>query len=130
MIHDPATFFIQLVALVTQYRTALLFLVCVGLGAAGAWLIAGMAFRERLLDIPNERSSHTVPTPRGAGVGILAAFIVAGLTLRIPTTFLFAAILISCHQLIWRLFPDLGDIASRHPGSLDPHSPFSRCCPV
>jgi Fuc2NAc and GlcNAc transferase len=95
MIHDLTTFFVLLVELVAQYRTALLFLGCAGLGVVGAWLIAGMSFRERLLDTPNERSSHTVPTPRGGGVGILAAFIMAGLTLRIPTTFLFAAILIS-----------------------------------
>jgi Fuc2NAc and GlcNAc transferase len=95
MIHDLTTFFVRLVELVAQYRTTLLFSACAGLGAVGSWLIAGMAFRERLLDIPTERSSHTVPTPRGAGIGILAAFIMAGLTLRIPTTFLFAAILIS-----------------------------------
>jgi Fuc2NAc and GlcNAc transferase len=95
MIHDLTTFFVRMVELVAQYRTTLLFLACAGLGAVGAWLVAGMAFRERLLDVPTERSSHTVPTPRGAGIGILAAFIVAGLTLRIPTTFLFAAILIS-----------------------------------
>jgi Fuc2NAc and GlcNAc transferase len=95
MIHDLTTFFVQLVELVAQYRTALLFFSCAGLGAAGAWLIAGMPFRERLLDTPNERSSHTIPTPRGGGVGILAAFILAGITLQIPTTLLFAAILIS-----------------------------------
>ncbi|MBN2438771.1 MAG: glycosyltransferase family 4 protein [Deltaproteobacteria bacterium] len=95
MIHDLTTFFVQLVELIAQYRTPLLFLACAGLGAAGAWFIAGLPFRERLLDTPNERSSHAIPTPRGAGVGILAAFILAGLTLRIPTTFLFAAILIS-----------------------------------
>jgi Fuc2NAc and GlcNAc transferase len=95
MIHDLTTFFVRLVELVAQYRTTLLFSACAGLGAVGAWLIAGMAFRERLLDVPNGRSSHTVPTPRGAGIGILAAFIMAGLTLRISTTFLFAAILIS-----------------------------------
>jgi Fuc2NAc and GlcNAc transferase len=95
MMKDLTLLFSHLVALVAEYRTALLFFACTGLGAAGAWLIAGMAFREHLLDAPNERSSHTVPTPRGGGVGILAAFIVAGLTLRIPTTFLFAAILIS-----------------------------------
>jgi len=95
MIYDLTTLFVQLVELVAQYRIALLFFSCAGLGAVGAWLIAGMPFRERLLDTPNERSSHTIPTPRGGGVGILAAFIMAGLTLRIPTTFLFAAILIS-----------------------------------
>jgi len=95
MIPDLTIVFVKLVEMVAQYRTALLFISCVGLGAGGAWLIASMPFRESLLDTPNERSSHAVPTPRGAGVGILAAFILAGLTLRIPTTFLFAAILIS-----------------------------------
>jgi Fuc2NAc and GlcNAc transferase len=95
MMNDLTSLFNHLIELVAEYRTTLLFLACAGLGAAGAWLIAGMDFRERLLDTPNERSSHTVPTPRGGGVGILAAFIMAGLTLRIPTTFLFAAILIS-----------------------------------
>jgi Fuc2NAc and GlcNAc transferase len=95
MIHDLTIFFVQLVELVAQHRTTLLFFACLGLGAAGAWLVAGVPFRTRLLDTPNERSSHTIPTPRGGGVGILAAFIMAGLTLRIPTTFLFAAILIS-----------------------------------
>ena len=95
MMNDLTVLFTQLVALVAEYRTPLLFFACAGLGAAGAWLIAGIAFREHLLDTPNERSSHSVPTPRGGGVGILAAFIMAGLTLRIPTTFLFAAILIS-----------------------------------
>ena len=95
MMNDLTSLFEQMVLLVARYRIELLFLGCAALGAAGAWLIAGMAFRERLLDTPNERSSHTVPTPRGGGVGILAAFLMAGLTLRIPTTFLFAAILIS-----------------------------------
>ncbi len=95
MIQEITNIFNQLVAGVTQYRIFLLFLTCTGLGFAGAWLIAGIPFREHLLDVPKERSSHTEPTPRGGGVGILAAFIVAGLTLRIPTTFLFAAILIS-----------------------------------
>lgn len=95
MIYDLTSLFAQMVGLVTQYRITLLLLACVGLGAAGAWLIAGTAFRERLLDTPDERSSHTIPTPHSGGVGILAAFIMAGLTLRIPTTFLFAAILIA-----------------------------------
>ena len=99
MMRDLTSLFIELVELVAKYRIILLSLACMGLGAAGAWLIAGTAFRERLLDIPNDRSSHTMPTPRGAGVGIMAAFIVAGLTLRIPTTFLFSAILISAVSL-------------------------------
>ncbi len=33
--------------------------------------------RAKLLDIPNHRSSHTIPTPRGGGLGMLLAFVVA-----------------------------------------------------
>jgi UDP-N-acetylmuramyl pentapeptide phosphotransferase/UDP-N-acetylglucosamine-1-phosphate transferase len=99
MMGDLTSLFIQLLDLAATYRILLLSIACTGLGAAGAWLIAGTAFRERLLDIPNNRSSHTMPIPRGAGVGIMAAFIVAGLTLRIPTTFLFSVILISAVSL-------------------------------
>ena len=67
MIDDLTSLFIQLVALVAKYKIILLFFACMGLGAAGAWLIAGMPFRQRLLDTPNERSSHTTPhaTRRG-----------------------------------------------------------------
>lgn len=36
------------------------------------------ALGRRLIDVPNERSSHTVPTPRGGGLGIVAGAI-AGL---------------------------------------------------
>lgn len=36
------------------------------------------ALAYRVLDIPNERSGHTMPTPRGGGVGIVVAFL-AGL---------------------------------------------------
>ncbi|MBW4682207.1 MAG: glycosyltransferase family 4 protein [Microcoleus vaginatus WJT46-NPBG5] len=31
-------------------------------------------FNQQLLDIPNERSSHTQPTPRGGGLGFIIAF--------------------------------------------------------
>lgn len=52
--------------------------------AAGvaSWLLTGMARRWMLargtLDVPNERSSHVVPTPRGGGLAI-AAVMLAGL---------------------------------------------------
>lgn len=46
-----------------------------------AWLLTGLmrryALRSQLLDIPNERSSHTAPTPRGGGVAIVATFLAA-----------------------------------------------------
>jgi UDP-N-acetylmuramyl pentapeptide phosphotransferase/UDP-N-acetylglucosamine-1-phosphate transferase len=44
--------------------------------AAGAWLAVGAVraalLRHRVLDRPNERSSHSAPTPRGGGIGVLA----------------------------------------------------------
>jgi Fuc2NAc and GlcNAc transferase len=46
---------------------------------AGAWLmtmaVRRYAIRSGLLDRPNERSSHAVPTPRGGGVAIVLAFL-------------------------------------------------------
>jgi UDP-GlcNAc:undecaprenyl-phosphate GlcNAc-1-phosphate transferase len=34
------------------------------------------ALKLKMVDIPNERSSHTAPTPRGAGVAVYLAFII------------------------------------------------------
>ncbi len=36
-------------------------------------------FSQKLLDIPNERSSHSQPTPRGGGLGFIIAFAFTGL---------------------------------------------------
>jgi Fuc2NAc and GlcNAc transferase len=47
--------------------------------AAGAWFMSRFAFRLGLIDRPNERSSHSSSTPRGGGIGILLAFLIAGL---------------------------------------------------
>ena len=63
------------------------------LGAAlGSWLLTGAvrryALRSDLLDVPNERSLHRTPTPRGGGLAIalvtLAGLTVAALLSRIP----------------------------------------------
>ncbi|HKH93428.1 MAG TPA: glycosyltransferase family 4 protein [Gemmatimonadaceae bacterium] len=44
------------------------------LSGVASWLIAGRvrqdALHRSLLDVPNQRSSHSVPTPRGGGLGI------------------------------------------------------------
>ncbi|MGK7881203.1 MAG: glycosyltransferase family 4 protein [Crocosphaera sp.] len=37
-------------------------------------LVIKKSFSQQLLDIPNERSSHTQPTPRGGGLGFIIAF--------------------------------------------------------
>lgn len=41
------------------------------------------ALKHQLLDIPNRRSSHTVPTPRGGGLGIVATFLPAAALLML-----------------------------------------------
>jgi len=39
------------------------------------WLIRGYAVKKSLLDHPNHRSSHTMPTPRGGGLAIVLTFV-------------------------------------------------------
>ncbi|MBE8591608.1 glycosyltransferase family 4 protein [Pseudomonas sp. MAFF 301449] len=41
------------------------------------WLLRGYALSRSLIDVPNARSSHSVPTPRGGGVAIVVSFLVA-----------------------------------------------------
>lgn len=52
---------------------------------AVSWLLTlalrHYALTQSLLDVPNERSSHTIPTPRGGGMAIVVAFSTAMLVL-------------------------------------------------
>lgn len=41
------------------------------------WLLRRYALSRSIIDIPNARSSHTVPTPRGGGVAIVLSFLSA-----------------------------------------------------
>ncbi|MBP5100654.1 glycosyl transferase, partial [Pseudomonas protegens] len=41
------------------------------------WVLRRYALARSLMDIPNSRSSHTVPTPRGGGVAIVLSFLAA-----------------------------------------------------
>lgn len=61
------------------HHYVLLAMALVGLSAVIAWAMAGWRV---LVDMPNERSSHVRPTPRGGGVGILAAFMLGLLALE------------------------------------------------
>lgn len=69
----------------------LLIMVSLGLsfsaGICGAWFIVRYAYRLGLLDVPNDRSSHNFPTPRGGGVGILASFTGVSVVLGVPAMF-------------------------------------------
>ncbi|MES2218847.1 MAG: glycosyltransferase family 4 protein [Pseudomonadota bacterium] len=39
------------------------------------WLTRRYAIRKNILDIPNQRSSHQIPTPRGGGIAIVISFL-------------------------------------------------------
>ena len=58
-------------------------------------LIARWGHRFGLTDIPNERSSHSRPTPKGGGIGILAAFLICSISFSIPKSFWIPAVLLS-----------------------------------
>lgn len=52
-----------------------------GIAALAAWVLVGLvrsySIRRAVLDHPTDRSSHSVPTPRGGGLGLILAFLVA-----------------------------------------------------
>lgn len=54
------------------------------------WMVRIYAIHKAILDIPNDRSSHTIPTPRGGGIAIVLSFNLAivflYLTNHIPLT--------------------------------------------
>ena len=52
---------------------------CFLLAAGFVDLVRRHALRRRQLDMPNERSSHTVPTPRGGGLGVVVGTLLAGI---------------------------------------------------
>lgn len=58
-------------------------------------LIARWGHRFGLTDIPNERSSHSRPTPKGGGIGILAAFLICSISFSIPKSFWIPAVFLS-----------------------------------
>lgn len=66
-----------------------LFLLCFIVSLSLSWLLTSRvrryALAKNLLDIPNSRSSHSVPTPRGGGIAIVAVLVLsAGLSLFFP----------------------------------------------
>ena len=70
-------------------KYAMIYIASFAFGGVGAWSVAKYGSRLGLLDIPNERSSHEIPIPipKGGGIGILAAFVLSSLVLKIPASF-------------------------------------------
>ncbi|MCE4054030.1 MraY family glycosyltransferase [Pseudomonas sp. Au-Pse12] len=53
----------------------LLMLVIAGVSLLLTWVLRRYALASSLMDVPNSRSSHSVPTPRGGGVAIVLSFL-------------------------------------------------------
>lgn len=54
-----------------------IFLIVLLVALIGTWGLRHIALARSIMDIPNERSSHSIPTPRGGGVAIVISFICA-----------------------------------------------------
>lgn len=88
-------------------------------GAAATWIAVRLARRYALLDQPNVRSSHAVPTPRTGGVGIVVAMAVV-MAMCLATTqggtvaAVLAAVLVAAAVGLWddlRTLPPRGKMA-------------------
>jgi Fuc2NAc and GlcNAc transferase len=84
------------------------------------WLTSRMrryALAAHLLDHPNERSSHTVPTPRGGGVAIVASFLAGilglGLAGRIDASLCIAILGSGTLTATLGFIDDRGHVSSR-----------------
>src|SRR3990167_10601196 len=54
--------------------SCLLMMLC---SAILTWMVRIYTLRRNILDIPNERTSHRVPMPRGGGIAIIVTFLIA-----------------------------------------------------
>ena len=71
------------------------YIASLALSGAGAWLISRWGTTMGLLDRANDRSSHKGVVPKGGGIGILAAFLLASWVLGLPVLFWMCAGLVS-----------------------------------
>ena len=63
-----------------------IFAVVVIVGFTLTLFIRKSALKTNRLDVPNERSSHTSPTPRGAGLAVVVAFLLGLIALLVENT--------------------------------------------
>lgn len=93
------SFVSQLTALAIQYKVCLFCFSSFFLGAAGAWIISRFAYKLNLLDRPNERSSHSLTTPKGGGIGIPVVLCVTAGWFGFPALVWIPSILLSLASL-------------------------------
>lgn len=83
-----------------NFDSYLLFAVSLLLGSVGAYVVYRWGGNLSLIDVPGYRSSHTKRTPKGGGIGILAAFIFCGVFAKLPALFWLPAALLSLVSLL------------------------------
>lgn len=80
----------------------------------GTRIVLDMLRRRAILDRPNERSSHSTPTPRGGGIAVIATLVLAwgcgAILLPAPAVWPILAGAIGLAILSW--FDDLGGVAA------------------
>lgn len=57
------------------------------MGALGAVVVSRFGEKAGLLDLPGHRSSHSIPTPKGGGIGIVVAFVLVAVYVEMPMVF-------------------------------------------
>ena len=91
--------------------------VVAGLAFLLTWLLRRYALARSLIDIPNARSSHSVPTPRGGGVAIVLSFLVALPILfvsdQLPHAVFWALMVAGAAVALLGFLDDHGHIAAR-----------------
>lgn len=94
-----------------------LFAVVAGASLLLTWGLRRYALARSLMDIPNGRSSHSVPTPRGGGVAIVLSFLIALPLLafagQIPWSFVWALTGSGALIALVGFLDDHGHIAAR-----------------
>jgi len=78
------------------------------------FLIKKYAIKKSIYDVPNERSSHTIPTPRGGGVAIVVVFYISLILFKDKIDFgLFLALLTAIPIVVISVIDDLFTISSK-----------------
>ena len=68
------------------WSAAVLFVAVLAASLVGTRIVLWLLRRRSILDLPNERSSHRVATPRGGGLAVVAVLIVAWLAIGFTGT--------------------------------------------
>src|SRR5690349_10406957 len=85
--------------------TAIFLILVFGCSWLGVEIMRRWILRRGLLDVPNERSSHTTPTPRGGGLVIVLTCLLAygaiGYWFRLPISYGYLVAAVAVAAVSW-----------------------------